>query len=249
MKKIKIRFLIIFVIIALLLSYSFYLFTEFYGYPWRHAELKREVVGYMKNKYNMDVKVERSSFNFKFDYYLVKVFDINDKNKSLITVEKRKYYDENNQIKGERLEDNYSKIYWETRLLNSLQTKYPNFFRLPDIDKFKIDIAYYTTPIENGVSSVKDEEGVYIPLEPENSYSLDMDLKTKDFSDEFLNELLVVIKDLSNIQSKIDLFITGIGNEGNNRESTKGTKLLRLSYERFKDINNTEDLKKEISEF
>ena len=141
MKKIKIRYLIIFVIIAFILSYSFYLFTEFYGFPWRHAELKSEAVDYMKNKYNMDVKVERSSFNFKFDYYLVKVYDVNDKDKDLITVEKRKYYDENNQIKGERLEDNYSKIYWETRLLNELKTKYPNLFGFPDIDKFKIDIV------------------------------------------------------------------------------------------------------------
>lgn len=249
MRKIEVKYLIIVLIIVLVSLTSFYSYTEFYGYPWKHAEVKKEAIKYMKNKYKMDVKVVSSTFNFKFDYYIVKVFNNNDEIKNLINVEKQKFYDEKGQFKGERLEDNYSKIYWESGLNNELQTKYPKFFILPDIEKFHIDIAYYTTPLDNGVSSIKDENGILIPLMPDNNSTLDIDLNTKDFPDEFLEELLLVIKDLVNTQLKVDLFITGKSKERINENNPERTKLLELPYEKFKDINSVEDLKKEVSDF
>jgi hypothetical protein len=163
MKKFKVKYLVIFIIIVFVSLTSFYSYIEFYGYPWKHVEVKKEAIDYMKNKYNMDVKVVESTFNFKFDYYIVKVFNINDEKKNLINVEKQKFYDEKRQCKGERLEDNYSKIYWENRVKEELQTKYPKFFILPDVEEFHVDIAYYTSPLDNGVSSIKDENGILIP--------------------------------------------------------------------------------------
>lgn len=248
MRKIKIKYLVIFLIIAFVSLTSFEIYADLYGYPWKHIEVKREAVDYMKNKYNMDVKVEKSTFNPKFDYYLVKVFDVNDEEKNIINVEKQKFH-VNGQYKGERLEDNYSKIYWESRLMNELQTRYAKFFMLPDQDSIHTDIAYFTTPLEEGVSSIKDENGFFIPLKPDNNCILDVDLNTEDFSDEFLKELLLVIKDLENTLLKVDLVITGKSKGKITENNFKRTKLLDLHYEKFKDIKSVEDLKNEVRDF
>lgn len=241
MRQINIKYLVISFIIVLVSIITVNIYTVTYGYPWKHAEVKKEAVGYMKNKYNMDVKVARSTFNSKFDYYIVEVFEINDGAHININVEKQKFHDDNGQYKGERLEDNYSKVYWEIRLRNELQAKYSDFFALLDIEKMQMDIAYFTTPLESGVSSIKDENGIFIPLKPDNNSTLDVDLNTKDFSEEFLKGLLLVIRDLVNKQLKVDLFITG--------KSTERTKLINLRFEEFTHINSLDDLKKEVSDF
>lgn len=87
---------------------AFYMYVEFKGYPWEHLKLKGEAIKYMDTKYNMKVKVVRTSFNFKFDSYSVKVYNINDKNKTLINVE--------TGYSNEGLRDNYSMVYWQKKL-------------------------------------------------------------------------------------------------------------------------------------
>lgn len=252
MRKINTKILASSLIIAGVLfiaSISFYVCTGIYGYPWKHAEIRKEAVGYMKNKYNMNVKVARSTYNYKFDYYLVKVFDINDKDKALITVEKQKYFDKDGQYLGERLEDSYCKIYWESRLQNQLREKYPEFYKLPEIEKIQMDIAYFTAPLKEGVTSDKDEKGIFIPLMPDNNCILDVDINTTEFSDEFLEELLLVIKDLSNSEVKVDLVVTGKSKEGTDDSKPKVTKLLNLHYGMLQGIDSVEDLKNEVSDF
>lgn len=241
MRKNKIIYSVIALIIisfVSLISLNFY--KETYGYPWKHAELKKEAVEYMKKKYNMDVNVAGSSFNNKFDYYIAEVYNVDDEDKNVINVEKHR---------GERLEDSYSKVYWEKQTNNELQKRYPKFYKLGDIDKITTDIAYFTTPLEIGVSSNKDENGILIPSNPDHNCIVDVHLKTNDFSDEFLQELLLVIKDVVKTQFKVDFVITG-KNEGSGNGNNPGrTRILNLEYKKFKDISDVEALKKEISEF
>lgn len=245
MKNIKLK-LVISMIIVIAISLVSYMYTEFYGYPWKHAAMKKEAIHYMKDKYNMDVKVESSTFNFKFNYYIVQVFNVNDAQKILISVEKQKFYDEQSQFKGERLEDNYNQIYWEHALASEMQARFPKFFNHSDIKQFEIDIAYYTTPL-NGVSSTKDEQGILIPLKPEHSFSIEIDLKTNDFPDDFVNEIFIVMNDLLDMQLKADLFITAASKSNENNDER--TKVLRVPYEKLEVIHNVDDLYHEISEF
>lgn len=235
--------------IITVLGISLNVYTEFNGVPWKHAAIKKDAVEYMKQKYNMEVKVAGSSFNFKFDYYTAKVYNICDSEKQIINVEKHKYFDENGSYKGERLEDNYSKIYWEKRISRDLQEKYPMFFRYKDIAEFKSDIAYHTTSLENGVSAETDANGSFIPLIPEFGCSLDIELNTEDFSEDFLNELFSFVKEIQNTQLKIDLFVTGKDVIVDTSNSRTRTKLIKLPNEILKDITSVEDLKKEISGF
>lgn len=197
----------------------------------------------------MDVKVAGSSFNFKFDYYTAKLYNINDKDKSIIRVEKQGFYDENKQGRGERLEDNYCKVYWENRINNEIREKYPEFCNHKDVEKINADISYSTTPIEEGVSTIKDENGVFIPLKPKLNGILDVDLKTRDFSESFLEELFLLIKEFDNTQMQISLFITGKNEEIETGNSTARTNLIDIECDKFKDIQSVEDLRKVITDF
>ena len=203
----------------------------------------------MKEKYNIDVNVERSIYNFKFEYYIAEVTNVNDETGKFINVVKRKYYDENNELAGERLEDNYGEVYWEKALKKELSEQYKELFTFPDLEGIELDIAYQTIPMDKGVSTSKDENGVLIPLRPEDSVILDIDLQTRDFSDEFLNELLVVVKDLVKSEWKVDLFITGKSEERKDENNKRTTKVLNLPYEKFQEINTLEDLRNKIKLF
>lgn len=226
-----------------------WIYAEFNGYPWEHAQVKKEAVDYMKRKYNMDVEVVGSSFNFKFDNYTAKLYNINDTDKSIIRVEKNRVYDQNRQTWEKRLEDNYCMVYWEKRINEEVREKYPDFCNHNDIEKINVDISYSTTPLEEGVSRDEDENGVIIPLKPELAGILDVDLKIRDFSESLLNELLLLINALKADQLKIDLFITGKREDVGNGDSKARTKLINIECDSFKEINSAGDLKKMITDF
>jgi hypothetical protein len=247
-KRNKLKYIAI-ALSAVILLFALSVYTEFNGYPWKHGEIKREAVGYMKSKYNMDVKVVGSSFNFKFDYYTAKVYDVNDTDKSIIRVEKQRFYDENTQGRGERLEDDYCKVYWENRINNEIREKYPEFCSHEDIEKINADISYSTAPMGEGVSSDRDVNGVLIPLRPELDGILDVDLKTQDFSDDFLNELLLLINDLGASQIRVNLFVTGKNEEADTGGNRTRTKLIDIEWDKYGDIKSIEALKEIIRDF
>lgn len=249
MKTNKVKYIVISITIIILISLiSFDFYKETYGYPWKREEIEKEAVSYMNKKYNMNAIVKESSYNFKFDYYTAIVYDNNDKDKSLISVEKQRFYDKNNQFEGERLEDNYSKVYFEKQLKYDIQEKYSRLYNLNDIEKISVDIAYVTTPLEEGVSSIKDKNGVYIPLKPKLNPILIIDLNTNNLSENFLKELLFLIKDFSSTQMQVDLLVTGKEDVNTGNNTTKTT-LIDIQYDKFKDIQSVKDIKNVIRDF
>ncbi len=236
-------------LIAIILLFALSAYTEFCGYPWKHWEIKKEAVDYMKNKYGMEAKAVSSSFNFKFDYYTAEVYDVKDADKRIIRVEKQRFYDENGQSPGERLEDNYCKVYWENRINNEIRENYPELCSHEDIEKINMDIVYSTLPLEEGVGSDKDENGVLIPLSPKLDGILDIDLKTQDFSDSFLKELLFLINALGASDTRVDLFVTGKNEEAGTGESRIRTKLIDIEWDKYEAIKTVEDLKEIIRDF
>lgn len=244
----KIAYLILSTVAALILIGICYVYTEMNGYPWKHAQVKREAVLYMKNKYNMDVKASGSSYNFKFKYYTAKVYDVNDVEKSMIiSVEKQRYYDDSNSYKGLRLEDNYSEVYWKKRAEQEAREAYPNLFASRRIERAAIATVYSTSSLEEGLSSENDEHGIVIPSEPDYNYTLDIDLASEEITDAFLLELLPVIQDVAKGERRIDFFITGREvPSGTDRAGT--TRLLSLTFEQLNTIGSLDDLRQEISE-
>ncbi len=203
----------------------------------------------MKTKYNMDVKVVDSSFNFKFDNYIVQLYNIHDPAKEIIRVEKQRIYNEERKAWEKRLEDSYGMVYWSKRINRELRESYSDFCNHKDIEKLFVDYAYSTVPMGEGVGTDKDENGVFIPLKPELSGVLDVDLKTKDFSESFLGELLLLINELKTGQDEIDLFITGTREEDPSGDSKGKTMLIEIPYKEFERINSLEELKLRIRDF
>lgn len=220
---------------------AFYMYVEFKGYPWEHLKLKGEAIKYMDTKYNMKVKVVRTSFNFKFDSYSVKVYNINDKNKTLINVE--------TGYSNEGLRDNYSMVYWQKKLTDELAEEYSSFYNFSDVKEVKLDFAFETHPIGEGVSSSIDINKVYIPLKPSLNVVMDVDLKTETFSEEFLKKLIELIGALRESENNFDLFITGKPQESTSNSSKERTKLIKLEYNKLNTISTIDDLKKIISDF
>ncbi|MEK4510705.1 hypothetical protein [Paenibacillus sp. FSL K6-2524] len=249
MRKFKLKYIVIPLILIPFVLAVAYFCSEFYGLPWEHAAVKKEAVQYMKKKYNLDVVASGSSFNFKFDYYTAKVYNVNDGAKNIIRVEKQRFYDEQNQASGKRLEDNYSEIYWGKKKMDELQAKFPTFFKLDDIETVRIDTDFLTTPLEKGVSSDKDEQGAFIPISSDYSNMLDIKLNTNEFSDELLQELLLVIREIRNTQLKVDFIIRGTGKVSDSDTTAVKIKILGLKSENIMNINSVEDLKREIVEY
>ncbi|MDG0875676.1 hypothetical protein L5D93_25940 [Paenibacillus thiaminolyticus] len=102
MNKKKILLILSSMMIGLAGWFAFYTYAEFNGYPWKHAEVKREAAAYMKVKYNMDVAVAGSSYGFKFRDYTAKVFNIHDTEKRIIDVTMHAFYNKAAQGRGGR---------------------------------------------------------------------------------------------------------------------------------------------------
>lgn len=237
------------VLLAVIVFIAGSIYKEFNGYPWEHVRVKKEAVTYMKTKYNMDVKVVGSSFNFKFDNYIVQLYNIHDPEKEIIRVEKQRVYNEGRKAWEKRLEDSYGMVYWSKRINRELRKSYPDFCNHKDIEKLFVDYAYSTVPMGEGVSRDKDGNGVLIPLKPDLSGVLDVDLKTKAFSENFLGELLSLINELKTGQDEIDLFITGTREEDPSGDGKGKTMLIEIPYKEFERINSLEELKLRIRDF
>ncbi|GFN34106.1 hypothetical protein [Paenibacillus xylaniclasticus] len=233
------KWLIISVVGLLMLLGIGYIFTGIYGYPWKHAELRQEAATYMKEKYNMDVSVRGSSYIPKFNQYRAEVYDVMDvsKQKRIFVEQSASYGD---------LEDNYGMVYWKSQVEDELKERYPTLYELSDIDQIDLDIPYYTASLEEGVSSIADERGIFIPEEPVLSYILNIHLTTADFSETLLQELLLMIQDLEQYERRIELFAAC--KEASNGANAAGTtKLLSIEYEQLHHIDTIDDLKKEMS--
>lgn len=233
---------------AILLYGGFYVYAEFNGYPWKHSRIQKDAVSYMKEKYDMEAKSAGSSFNFKFDNYTAKVYDLRGSKETVIRVERVRFYDEDGRARGERLKDNYSEVYWGLRTEERLREAFPAIFGYEGASA-RVQTVYSTTPSDEGVSSERDAGGVYVPAEPELPGTWRIDLDADDFPEPFLAELLDAIRSMRESGLKADLFATaGSGREGSDR--LEGTfKVLNLEYEAFHNIDRLEDLRAAISEY
>jgi hypothetical protein len=229
-------------------------YAAFNGMPLRRIQIKNEAVKYMKDKYNMDVAVVKSGYNFKFKDYLAFVYDVNDKDKRLITIEQSRAYDESKKAFYRRMEDNYSVVYYERLLADNMKNDYPSFFKLSDIDNYKVSIAQYTQPLNEGVTSETDINGVRIPDMVKNC-TLDMDLKCTDFSDEFLGALLDYTRVLVKAKPQTEIFITckpdkALTEKGEDgKEGKERRRYIKLDYNEYINLESINDLKRVIGTF
>lgn len=234
------------VIAVLLVSFVYYLYVEIEGLPWKHAEVKRKAIEYMKQKYNMDVAAAGSSYNYKFKIYTAKVYNVHDTNKAIIRVDDDGDFDDKGNYVGKRLQDDYTLVYWSAHIRNNLQKKYPDLFSLQDIDAIQIEYTYYTLSLERGLNGDKDQRGVFIPAMPKDVPELSIRLKTIDIGDHLLEQLRQVINDMVNTSQSMDVFVRAADDRGEQEEEMSKTAILHIEHDKLKTFYSIEELKKEI---
>ncbi|GAA0384896.1 hypothetical protein [Paenibacillus motobuensis] len=234
------------VVAVLLVSFVYYLYVEIEGLPWKHAEVKRKAIEYMKQKYNMDVAAAGSSYNYKFKIYTAKVYNVQDTNKAIIRVDDDGDFDNKGNYVGKRLQDNYTLVYWSAHIRDSLQKKYPDLFSLQDIDTIQIEYTYYTLSLERGLNGDKDQNGVLIPAIPKDVPELSIRLKTIDIGDHLLEQLRQVINDMVKTSQSMDVFVRAADDRGEQEEEMSKTAILHIEHDKLKTFHSIEELKKEI---
>ncbi|WCR28224.1 hypothetical protein L3476_05590 [Paenibacillus thiaminolyticus] len=253
MNKKKILLILSSMMIGLAGWFAFYTYAEFNGYPWKHAEVKREAAAYMKAKYNMDVAVAGSSYGFKFHDYTAKVFNIHDTEKRIIDVTMHAFYNKAAQGRGEMLEDNYSMVYWEQRIDDELRKRYPRLYEQEDIESIAVTTTYSLMPIDSGTSPAADDNGVAIPLEPKHEYTLDVRLRTDSISEALWQEFYAVVPDLAAAPWEVEIYVRGRDKErlegSAGTESMYKTMVLSLPYDKLEHIASIEEMKKEVREY
>ncbi len=228
---------------------AFYIYGEMEGYPWKRAQIKKDAVSYLEAKYGMEAKAAGSSFNFKFDTYAAKAYDVRDNEKRIVTVERGPYYDEERGRRGERLEDNYSEVYWGRQAEERLREKFPRIYGFEGVREIGVSTVYSTLPMEEGASAEKDEYGVRIPEKSGHLPTWDIDLASEEFPEAFLQELLSAIGQMRKHGPESDLFVSAEPAGGAEEELRGKTKYLHLEYEEFGRINGLEELRAAISEY
>ncbi|EJW16379.1 hypothetical protein M5X00_22355 [Paenibacillus alvei] len=234
------------VAVVLVASFGFYIYSELEGLPWKHAEVKREAIEYMKQKYNMDAVAAGSFYNFKFKVYTAKVFNVMDPDKVIIHVEDERDFDEQGLYVGRRLQDDYSLVYWSEQIRHELKQRYPDLFQLEDIDTIQVEYAYYALSLTEGISSEKDQYGVRIPVKPKDIPELSIRLKTVDIGDPFLTQLRVVINDMVKTSNPIDVIVRAASTEKTQQNEMTKTAILHIEHDKLKQLHSIDELKREI---
>ncbi|MCM3290693.1 hypothetical protein M3661_11170 [Paenibacillus sp. MER 180] len=234
------------VVVVLLLSFVFFVYTEIEGLPWKHAEVKRKAIDYMKQKYNMDVAAEGSSYNFKFKVYTAKVYNVKDSNKAIIRVDDDSDFDAEGNYVGKRLQDDYTLVYWSESIRDGLQVKHPDLFKLQDIESIQIEYAYYTLSLTEGLSGDQDQNGVHIPVKPKDVPELFIRLKSVDIGDHVLEQLREVINDMVRTSQPMGVFVRAAETKGTQQNKMSKNEILHLEHDQLKFIQSIEDLKKNI---
>jgi len=233
---------------AVVAWFAFYLYTETNGYPWKRAQIKKDAVRYMQEKYGMDAIASGSSFNFKFDTYSAELYDSRDESKRTVRVERVPYI-EGDRYAGERLEDNYGEVYWGIETERRLREAFPEIYGREGVRMIGVDTVYQLSAITEGVGPERDDDGVAIPLKPELEGTWDIDLEEDGFTDPFLEELLRAVRGMEELGLAANLIVTA-GRDGPDGQDSAGkTKYLSLEFRRFRDIGSAEDLKALISEY
>ncbi|MFC4598220.1 hypothetical protein [Cohnella hongkongensis] len=241
--------LVLAAVALVLIGAGFYVYTEIEGYPWKRAQIKKDAVRYMQEKYGMDARVTKSSFNFKFDTYMAKVYDVRDEERRTIQVERLPYRNEEGGGRGERLEDNYAVVYWERRTEERLREAFPQIYEYEGLRKIAVTSVHETFPLGEGVGPEKDESGVAIPRQPGHSASWNIGLVSEDIPEPFLELLLDAVRRMKELDLEVELFVTTLPRKAEAENRQERTKYIQLEHEDLGRIHGVEDLREAIQEF
>ncbi|MEH7178342.1 hypothetical protein [Neobacillus vireti] len=125
MKEIKATKIILMVFAGLILLFSFYAYSVFYGTPWEKQKHKKHMQNYITEKYQTDFVLRKISYNFLSETYQGYAYPKENSN-LLFIVEQ-----DSNAPRG--YSDNYPKVMWDSELASNLKIQIKELF--PNLDE------------------------------------------------------------------------------------------------------------------
>ncbi|MFS0824713.1 hypothetical protein [Bacillus sp. 1P02SD] len=228
MKKI-----IILVVLLLIVAFVFYLYASFYGLPWKKTQVSNELKQYVEEKYDIEVAIEESYFNFKFDHYGT-IFKLRDDKEFSFSAEKRR---------DNAIHDYYPEAVWEKEVKEDLTPLIDSSFDSLSVDRYGVYPVYgigNLEDIQKDVPSYKDvQTGInsVIHFKEEHSSKTEEALIKEIFS--FIQK--VNEKGIRNIELTFDL--------KEQEEEKPKTFYITIPSDKLYTIKTEDDVKKYIKEF
>ncbi|MFP7296566.1 hypothetical protein [Neobacillus niacini] len=110
---------------GLILTFSFYAYTVFYGTPWGKGKHEKKMHEYITEKYQSQFVVTKISYNFLSESYQAFAYPISHSNLLFII--------EQDEASLRGYSDNYPKVMWDSELGNHLKAQMKELF--PDLDE------------------------------------------------------------------------------------------------------------------
>jgi hypothetical protein len=124
-RNIKATKIILIVFAGLILTFSFYAYTVFYGTPWGKQKHEKNMQNYISEKYQSEFVLTKMSYNFLSETYQGYAFP-KDYPDLLFIIEQ-----DTDAPHG--YSDNYPKVMWDSELANDLKAQIKGLF--PDLDE------------------------------------------------------------------------------------------------------------------
>jgi hypothetical protein len=124
-RDIKATKIILIVFAGLILTFSFYAYTVFYGTPWGKEKHEKNMQNYITEKYQSEFVLTKMSYNFLSETYQGYAYP-KDHSELLFIIEQ--------DVDAQRgYSDNYPKVMWDSELASNLKAQIKRLF--PDLDE------------------------------------------------------------------------------------------------------------------
>lgn len=110
---------------GLILSFSVYAYTVFYGTPWGKQKHEKNIQSYITEKYHTEFVLTKISYNFLSETYQGYAYPIEHSNLLFII--------EQDMDSPRGYSDNYPKVMWDSELATNIKAQIKELF--PDLDE------------------------------------------------------------------------------------------------------------------
>ncbi len=110
---------------GLILSFSVYAYTVFYGTPWGKQKHEKNIQSYITEKYHTEFVLTKISYNFLSETYQGYAYPIEHSNLLFII--------EQDMDSPHGYSDNYPKVMWDSELATNIKAQIKELF--PDLDE------------------------------------------------------------------------------------------------------------------
>ncbi|WP_152597325.1 YfjL-like protein [Neobacillus niacini] len=125
MRNIRATKIILMVFAGLILSFSVYAYTVFYGTPWGKQKHEKNIQSYITEKYHTEFVLTKISYNFLSETYQGYAYPIEHSNLLFII--------EQDMDSPHGYSDNYPKVMWDSELATNIKAQIKELF--PDLDE------------------------------------------------------------------------------------------------------------------